>query len=152
MARLLPRIRSRRAEGAGAEEPVRLPPPPPAGVLRRERRALLRIREQRIRDLGGLMLEMYRRDVFRDDLLRDQCEELVALEARLEELDWLLTSPRQPPPAPLCACGTPLLPGARFCSGCGRSAVGAGTGCAACGSPLAPEAQFCGNCGRATGG
>ena len=38
---------------------------PPAGQLRRERRALLQLREQRLRDLGGLMLEMYRRDQFR---------------------------------------------------------------------------------------
>jgi hypothetical protein len=34
---------------------------PQAGVLRRERRALLRAREDVLRDLGGLLVEMYRR-------------------------------------------------------------------------------------------
>ena len=33
--------------------------------VRRERRALMRVREERLRDLGGLALEMYRRDRFR---------------------------------------------------------------------------------------
>ena len=46
---------------------------PAAGQLRRERRTLLRLREQRIRDLGGLVLEMYRRDEFREDLVYEQC-------------------------------------------------------------------------------
>src|SRR5690348_3488931 len=63
---------------------------PPASHLRRERRALIRAREQRIRDLGGLMLEMYRRDEFRQDLLVDRCGELLALEERLAELEALL--------------------------------------------------------------
>src|SRR5215467_12251186 len=63
---------------------------PPASQLRRERRTLIRAREQRIRDLGGLMLEMYRRDEFRQDLLVDRCGELLALEERLAELDALL--------------------------------------------------------------
>ena len=42
---------------------------PAPGALRRERRTLVRTREERIRDLGGLMLEMYRRDQLRQDLL-----------------------------------------------------------------------------------
>ena len=45
---------------------------PPAGVLRRERRALLQFREERLRDLGGLLLEMFRRDRFREDLIRER--------------------------------------------------------------------------------
>ena len=51
-------------------------PAPPAGELRRERRALLRLREQKLRDLGGLSLEMYRRDRFREDLVLERCAEL----------------------------------------------------------------------------
>src|ERR671936_400291 len=58
---------------------VRRPLPHP-GQLRRERRTLIQAREDRIRDLGGLMLEMYRRDQFRQDLVVDRCEELVLLE------------------------------------------------------------------------
>src|SRR3954449_13635441 len=79
--------------------PAAAPPPtaragrralPPAGQLRRERRALLQLREARLRDLGGLMLEMYRRDQFRQDLLVERCGELQQLEERLPELDTLL--------------------------------------------------------------
>jgi hypothetical protein len=95
---------------------------PPASQLRRERRALIRAREQRIRDLGGLMLEMYRRDEFRQDLLVDRCGELLALEERLAELDALLAvavSARARRSA-RCECGSPILWGSRFCAHCGR--------------------------------
>src|SRR5918912_4516656 len=63
---------------------------PPASQLRRERRALLQARERRLRDLGGLMVEMYRRDQFRQDLIVDRCLELARIDERLAELDTLL--------------------------------------------------------------
>lgn len=91
--------------------------------MRRERRALLRLREQKLRDLGGLALEMYRRDRFREDLLVERCAELIGLEARIHELDVLLGSARRSAGAPRaarCACGAPLLWGSRFCATCGR--------------------------------
>src|SRR3954449_8710381 len=81
--------------------PAAAPPPtaragrralPPAGQLRRERRALLQLRETRLRDLGGLMLEMYRRDQFRQDLLVDRGVELQRIEERLADLDALLAA------------------------------------------------------------
>jgi hypothetical protein len=105
--------------------PVRRTLPPP-GQLRRDRRALLRLREERIRDLGGLMLEMYRRDQFRQDLVVDRCTELVALEERIAELDALLSTAMsiRHRPAARCECGAPILWGSKFCPSCGR-AVGA---------------------------
>src|SRR4029077_17357942 len=54
------------------KEEIAAPPPPPnarrapPGPLRRERRALLNAREERLRDLGGLTVEMYRRGSWRD--------------------------------------------------------------------------------------
>jgi uncharacterized protein YjiS (DUF1127 family) len=96
---------------------------PPASQLRRERRALLRAREERLRDLGGLMLEMYRRDQFRQDLLVDRCTELVTLDERLNELDTLLAaavSRGRTRPAARCECGAPVFWGSRFCTQCGR--------------------------------
>jgi hypothetical protein len=95
---------------------------PPASQLRRERRALIRAREQRIRDLGGLMLEMYRRDEFRQDLLVDRCGELLLLEERLAELDALLAvaASARARRAARCECGSPILWGSRFCAHCGR--------------------------------
>ncbi|HWG55621.1 MAG TPA: hypothetical protein VNT58_03770 [Gaiellaceae bacterium] len=114
------------APPAGTVTPApRRRPAPPAGELRRERRALLRLREERLRDLGGLALEMYRRDRFREDLVLERCAELIALEARIHELEALLGSAsalRRTTPAARCECGAPLLWRARFCANCGRPA------------------------------
>ena len=58
--------------------------------LKRERKALLEVREERLRDLGGLALEMYKRDRFNAGLVVERCAELVAIEARVQEIDALL--------------------------------------------------------------
>jgi hypothetical protein len=99
---------------------------PNVGLLRRERRLLMRTREERIRDLGGLMLEMFKRDRFREDIVLEHCAQLVALENRLHELNILLTHAsgrRRVAPGPHCECGAALLVGARFCASCGRPAA-----------------------------
>lgn len=98
------------------------PPAPTAAELRRERRALLLLREDRLRDLGGLTLEMYRRDHFNEALVVERCAELVAIEARVSEIDALLAGARglRSRPGAICACGAPILIGARFCPSCGR--------------------------------
>lgn len=100
----------------------RKPPAPAASDLRRERRALLLLREERLRDLGGLTLEMYRRDQFNEGLVVERCAELVAIEARVSEIDAMVRGAglrrRQ---GQICTCGAPLLIGARFCPSCGRS-------------------------------
>ena len=141
----------RRSRSNGAEH--QLPPAqtvrraaPPIAQLRRERRALLHLREERLRDLGGLMLEMFRRDVFNESLLYEQCAEVAQLEERLRELELLLEIRR--PPAARCACGAPLLARSRFCANCGRP-VGEHPvpTCAACGHALAADAAFCPACG-----
>ena len=121
-------------------------------MLRRERRELLRARADRLRDLGGLMLEMYRRDQFRQDLLIERCDELIALDDRLQELDSLLAaavSSRRAAPAARCACGAPIVAGAHFCANCGRAvaAAPAVVTCASCGAPLPAEATYCAACG-----
>ena len=97
---------------------------PPVGQLRRERRLLLQTRERRLRDLGGLMVEMYRRDQFRQDLLVDRCVELARLDERLGELETLLTvsaSRGRVREAARCECGAPLFWGTKFCGQCGRA-------------------------------
>jgi uncharacterized protein YjiS (DUF1127 family) len=100
---------------------------PPVGRLRRERRDLLRMREEKLRDLGGLMLEMFRRDQFRRELLLERCADLVALEERMGELDTLIeaaVSRGRVQPAVRCECGAPIFWGARFCGQCGRPVAG----------------------------
>src|SRR3954464_12545612 len=121
---------------------------PPMGVIRRERRALQHLREDRLRDLGGLMLEMYRQDRFREDLVAERCNELLGLDARLHELDEMLAAARRRIPAGRCECGAPLPWGSHFCPNCGRPAgESAVVSCAQCGHPLPADALFCANCG-----
>ena len=92
-------------------------PLPPPGVIRRERRLLQRVREEKLRDLGGLLVELYRRGSFREDLLAEGCAELVGIDARLVEIDDLLHADRR---VPRCTCGAPVLRGSHFCANCGR--------------------------------
>lgn len=96
---------------------------PAAAELRREHRVLFQVREERLRDLGGVVLEMYRQDAFREGLLIELCAEISAIEERLRELDMLLDARR--PPAARCECGSPLFWGARFCPSCGRQVAAA---------------------------
>ena len=92
---------------------------PAAGVLRRERRALLKARDDVLRDLGGLLVEMYRRGGFREDLLAERCAGVVGIDARLAEIDDLLHSRSRH--MPRCECGAPILRGSHFCPNCGRT-------------------------------
>jgi hypothetical protein len=95
---------------------------PAASELRRERRALLSIREDRLRELGGLTFEMYRRDQFNETLVVERCAELIAIETRVSEIDAIVSGlglrRRQ---QAICVCGAPLLVGARYCPSCGRA-------------------------------
>ena len=138
-----------RDDTATSSQPVRRRAPSP-GALRRERRAIVKAREERIRNLGGLTLEMYRRSSFRDQLLIDQCREIVALEERLAELDSMLEAVATARKAPTtCDCGAPVPWGSHFCANCGRP-VGSETviACEGCGHPLPADASFCASCGR----
>jgi len=83
----------------------------------RERRALLKARADALRDLGGLLVEMYRRGGFRDDLLAERAAEIIGIDARLAEIDELLHVHRR---VPRCECGAPMLRGSHFCPNCGR--------------------------------
>jgi len=101
------------------------PVAPAASDLRRERRALRLLRSDRLGELGGLTLEMYRRDHFNETLILERCAELVAIEARTSEIDALLQGARglRRRGAATCECGAPVLMGARFCPSCGRSLI-----------------------------
>jgi Double zinc ribbon len=150
---------SRRRDEEPAEPPAAEAAPasqrrplPSASRLRRERRTLLRVREERIRDLGGLVLEMYRRQGFRQDLVDEQCAELVSIEDRLHELDSLLAvsvNARRAAPAARCECGAPILWGSHFCANCGRPhGERPVVACASCGAAIPAEAKFCASCGK----
>ncbi|HWM13148.1 MAG TPA: zinc ribbon domain-containing protein [Gaiellaceae bacterium] len=131
------------------------PPPEPDPVrLRRERRTLARQREIEMRDVGGLAVEMVRRDRWKPELLISRAGEVLTVEQRMHELDSLLAAEvaaRNFPNVAHCKCGGPLPPGVHFCSHCGRPAATSPpvVTCAHCGQPLPAEANFCGFCGNA---
>jgi hypothetical protein len=154
----LSRRRAARAEVEPLQPQPQAParrPLPSAGQLRRERRALLRQREDRIRDLGGIVLEMIRRDEFRDDLVYEQAAELIGLEDRLHEVEALLaaaTTVRRAPQSARCTCGAPVLWGSHFCANCGRPVGETIVACSSCGHALPADAKFCASCGTAAPG
>jgi uncharacterized OB-fold protein len=69
------------------------------------------------------MLEMYRQDQFRQDVVHEQAAEIVALEERVREVDRLLAARMGGSERGVrCSrCGTPLYQGARFCPSCGQA-------------------------------
>ena len=70
------------------------------------------------------MLEMYRRDSIRQDLLLERCRDLMALDDRLGELETLLAaslSRGHVREAVHCECGAPVFWRARYCAQCGRA-------------------------------
>jgi len=69
------------------------------------------------------MLEMYRQDQFRQDVVHEQAGEIVALEERVREVDRLLAARTSRSELSLrCVnCGTRLYEGAHFCPSCGQA-------------------------------
>lgn len=93
---------------------------------------------------------MFRRDRFREDLVRERCEELLEIDDHLAALDSLLGLSWTLPDQARCACGAPVADGAQFCAACGRPVGEPSRQCAACGNSLPEEATFCSRCGMRT--
>jgi hypothetical protein len=119
----------------------------------RERRDLIRLREVELRDVGGLAVEMARRDDWRYPLLQSRTADVLALEERIHELDAMIAAAEMAQrgvPVAQCRCGAPIVQGAHFCSHCGRPAPETPpvVACSHCGNPLPAEANFCSVCGN----
>ena len=100
------------------------------------------------------MLEMYKRNRFREELLLDKCEEVLAIEVEVAHVDQRLFQLAPPNAAGMrpigrCECGAPIHPGQNFCGVCGRgfSTLTQARACTRCGSGLRAGDQFCGTCG-----
>lgn len=104
------------------------------GDMRKERAGLARRYQELRGDLGGLLIEMARRDQFNFHLLRLRAAEAVAVEQRAREIDGQLTlqaaSARQTLPA-----GTVAMTAKR----CGK-----------CTGAIPTDANFCAYCGTPT--
>ncbi len=126
------------------------------GPLQDRRRRLVSAREATLRDLGGLMLEMYKRNRFREELLLDKCEEVLAIEVEIAHVDQRLfqlapaTASGQRPIG-RCECSAPIMPGQNFCAVCGRAfaTLTQPRTCGTCGSGLRTADAFCATCGSA---
>lgn len=125
-----------------------------AAPLHDRRRRLVGARETTLRDLGGLMLEMYKRNRFREELLLDKCEEVLAIEVEIAHVDQRLFQLAPPNAAGMrpigrCECGAPIHPGQNFCGVCGRSfaTLTQVRSCQRCGAGLRPGDSFCATCG-----
>jgi hypothetical protein len=131
------------------------PGPADVGRLRRERRRLLKARERNVRDLGGLTLEMFRRDRLKPTLLQRRASDLLSIEATVYEVDEALSTAEMAAAAPTigsierCSCGEDILEGARFCPSCGLAIEGEehARTCTQCTASLPAGAQYCGICG-----
>lgn len=144
---------------AEAHEAEALPPAPPTLAPprrpspQRERRELARLRELEMRDVGGLAVEMARRNDWRYPLLQSRCAEVLAIEERIHALDAIIATVAMAArgvPAAQCQCGAPILQGSHFCANCGRAAPETPpvATCSHCGQPLPAEANFCSVCGN----
>src|SRR5205085_1564073 len=105
-----------------------------------------------LRDLGGLAMEMYRREQFREDLLSEHARDIANLEARLHELDSMLAAAAagRRTTASRCDCGAPIIWGSHFCANCGRPAGVEAVGrplWPRCGAPHEPNQEYCLECG-----
>ena len=112
---------------APAPAPARRPGLRERGRLRRRVRYLRKLRELELRDLGGLVFDMYRFSSKRQDLVREKLSVMFGHDAELRELQGRLGDPRrivevrEPGVGGTCpACGALHSTDARFCSQCGR--------------------------------
>jgi hypothetical protein len=108
---------------------------PPAGrppVLRRKRRDLDRRRQRALLDLGGLVVEMARRERMRVDLLKSRAALVLTFDAEIDAIDRSMRTPtaterRRPQapaavePSPCPTCGSAIPAGANYCPSCGTS-------------------------------
>src|SRR3954469_24373550 len=121
-------------------------PPAKPAVLKRKRRELERRRQRALLDLGGLVVEMSRRERMRVDLLKHRSTVVVQLDAELDAIDEAMAARRpvqqatSPAAATTCPrCGANVPPDANFCASCGTSVLPEPGGAAANGSEATVE-------------
>jgi hypothetical protein len=110
------------------------PPPPPVNRLRRERRKLMREREELVFHLGGLAYELHRRDLLTSDVAQRRATAIMELDDAVHEIDAHLAAHdrarragrrggvvvAEPVEVGAClVCRAPFIADARFCSQCG---------------------------------
>ena len=121
-------------EDAGDEAGDRTRP----GVLRRRRRKLLGQYEQGIFDLGGLALELHRRGLLAEEVMRRKAAEVTDLRGQVDQVDERLGEIR----SERSERRQSGRGASRTCPACGARCKATANFCAECGTPLkAPDAE-----------
>jgi hypothetical protein len=108
------------------------------GVLRRRRRQLLGQYEQGIFDLGGLALELHRRGLLAEEVMRRKAAEVSDLRGQVDQVDDRLEEIRSER-SDRRQSGRGA---SRTCPACGARCKTTANFCAECGTPLkAPDAE-----------
>ena len=111
--------------------------------------------------LGSATYQVFLAGKIDDPKLLEHCRAIQAIDAKIQEaqakISELQVYAQQQAilgaqASSVCPqCGSPVLPGMRFCGNCGHVMPQApsGTACPSCGSQVAPGTRFCGECGGA---
>ncbi len=101
------------------------------GVLRRRRRALTTKYEQGLFDIGGLALELFRRGMLAEEVMRRRAAEVSDIHGQLEDVENQLgeikfdraerRSAGRGPTRHCPSCNTRCRPSANFCASCGAA-------------------------------
>ncbi len=109
------------------------PKPPPVARLRRERRGLMRRREEMVFHLGGLAYELHRRELLDSPVAARRADLIAEIDDAVHDIDAHLAAHQgarkagrggvaHSPAAEVgccMVCRSPFVAGARFCSQCG---------------------------------
>lgn len=106
------------------------------GVLRRRRRALTAQYEQGLFDIGGLALELHRRGLLAEGVMRRRAAELRDIREQLEHVDDRLMEIRSDRAERRAAGRGPIL----HCPACNARCRRSANFCASCGFPLRTDA------------
>jgi len=138
--------------------------------LRSQIRDLTDERRGKLEELGNIVHTMLSRGALDEARLREKSQAIATLDAGIRQREEQIQAIQVRTQEIIggagarqigqCACGAPLLEGAKFCGGCGspasvstanaeNSPTVTPPGCPRCGAELASGARFCGACGGA---
>lgn len=131
--------------------------------LRSQFRQLEKDKDEKLKELGSLVYDMVRMDVFNEQKIKQVCptigeidRQLVITETEIRRISEASSTGSEIFIAQ-CECGSGLTANQKFCASCGRDVSGLIAQvnkptentklCSTCGSEIKETAKFCGKCG-----
>jgi hypothetical protein len=131
--------------------------------LRSQLRQLEKEKEEKLKDLGRLVYDMVRMDVYNEQKIKQFCPPIGEIDRQLVMTDAEIRRIQEASSAvgenyvAVCECGAGLMTNQKFCVSCGRDVSGIidqikkpmenTKSCSTCGSEIKETAMFCGKCG-----